>query len=271
MKFLSVITGETYRNGGGQTKTRGGGNAYKNQMLACESQLNLLHNIVKKNNIECDIFFNLYKFNEKFDNEIVNMYSKFPLTGNFNSHPFGEENLIHQTIDLLNQNRSKVEQYLFIFLFRTDHFLKKYFNVVFDVHQKNILFSFPSIPGIPNVKNINELLRDDKVWVDHQIMFIPQKYIPNFLDYKIWNRHESYTYAINNGIIENDLWFFIDTYHSSSTDMTWNPLYHQVGRNEIKTWEDRGYFLDKKTRRPIYKSEDSSYIQLIDNDFTENC
>ena len=181
MKFLCIITGESFRDGEGQTRGRGTGNSYSNQIKASMSQVNFLHFLEEKFNLKCEIFYNFYKFNDEWDDKLVSIYSNFLVNGSFNFFPIGEANLITQTIDLVKKNIN-IMNYTFILFFRVDHYLKNYFYTIFDLNKNQILFSFPSIPGIPTYSiNEHDLLRDNKIWVDHQIMYVPQKFIYKLL------------------------------------------------------------------------------------------
>ena len=56
----------------------------------------------------------------------------------------------------------------------------------------------------------------------------------------------------------------IYTDHSCSTDLEWNPLYIQVGRENNLEWKNKGYYYNPTTNHREYSSD---YINIYDHLF----
>jgi hypothetical protein len=251
-KFVLLIQGETYRLGPQMTRTRGGEESYSLQMEATKSHLSFIRYMKEKFNFDCDIILNFYTLNEEYDNKLISKYSKYIINKNLNKDLIGEKNLFNQSVDLFSQKN--INEYDFILFIRADHYLKEFFIKNFIPFENRILFAFPSLltnsSNSENITNINEV----GMFVDHQIIFVPQKHFDNLTEKKIYNQHSSYVYSVSNGISEDEIWFFVNTLHSSSTDISWNPLFHQIGRKE-KTYEElyeKGYYVDLNTRKAVF-------------------
>ena len=263
-KILLVIQGETYRDGYQGTRTRCTQRSIPLQEAATASHVQFIRALQQNFGYECDVVLNLYSANEELDNKIINLYSQYKIFSNFNKILLGESNLLNQSLQLINNNIINI--YDSILFIRPDLYLKRYFSEIFNPQENKILFA-----------HVNEIcynwhLVSDKTRpaVNHQITYIPKRFFQHLFFNKILFLHDSYLMSLNNGIKEEDIWFFIDTYHSSSTDITWNPIFHQVGREENKVWLDKGYRVDKTTRKPIFIDNDNIYENLINNDFNNN-
>lgn len=235
-KFLLLITGETYRHGPQMTRGRGGQESYKLQMLATESHINFVKFIKLKYDLDCDIICNFYTLSDDYDENLLEKYSNYSIFTHFNSSLLGEDNIINQSIKFANHNN--LNNYKFVLSIRPDHYLKEYFNFIFNPYSNKVLFSFFSTPV--SISDLPSFINNQFLHIDHNIWFTPSKYYSKLIDNQIFKRHESYCLCRSNNI---DVDVMINTIHSSSTDLTWNPLFYQVGRKK-ETYENW---------KPIYK------------------
>ena len=260
-KFLIVSMGETFRYRlDGNHRGRGNSESYDLQMKASESHLKLLDKISEF--CKCDIFYHFYSMNAKFDSDLVELYSskKHKVDGHFTDGLIGENNFYNKTYSLLSQkDLTNYESILFI---RSDFFLKPYFTTIYNYTDPRILFA-----------HVNEICRGYHVnhfnepSVNYMLLHIPNKFFDNLLNGKIMDYHGSYSHCLRNGIVRQDIWFMLDTYHSSNSEIIWNPIFHQVGRNENKDWADRNYRVDYESRQPYLVKNNDIYANLHNNDF----
>lgn len=260
-KFLLVPMGETFRYRlDGDDRGRGTPESYDLQIKASKSHLKLLDSINQF--CECDIFYHFYSINPKFDSDLIDLYKSknYSVSGHFTDGLIGEVNFYIKTYALLCQiNLQDYESILFV---RSDFFLKPYFNSIYNYQDNRILFA-----------HINEICRGyhvnhfDQPSVNYMLLHIPNKFFEQLLSGKIMDYHGSYSHCLRNGIVESDLWFMLDTYHSSNSEIVWNPIFHQVGRHESKEWLDKGYRVDIETRKPFRIENDTIYDNLHNNDF----
>lgn len=261
-KFLFVPMGETFRyRFDGDPRGRGGIESYNLQMEVSNSHLKLLNQI--NNDCETDIFYHFYGMNSQYDEDLVNLYpsKNYNVDGAFTNGLIGEVNFYNKTYDLLGSK--DLSEYKSILFVRADFFLKPYFKNVYDHNDQRILFT-----------HVNEICRGyhldpDGVnpFVNYMIFHVPNRFFDKLLNGQIMNYHSSYAHCLRNGLSHDDIWFILDTYHSSNTEYVWNPIFHQVGRPENKEWIDRGYRVNPETRQPYFIENDNIYSNLKNNDF----
>ena len=262
-KFLLVAMGETFRyRFGGNDRGRGNLESYDLQIRASKSHLELLDKIYES--CECDIFYHFYNMNSKFDSDLVELYSsssnQYKVDGHFTDGLIGEINFYNKTYSLLEQkDLTNYESILFV---RSDFFLKPYFSTIYNYTDPKILFA-----------HVNEICRGyhinhfNEPSVNYMLLHIPNNFFDKLLSGKIIDYHGSYSHCLRNGIPKENLWFMIDTYHSSNSEIIWNPIFHQVGRNESKEWLDMGYRVDCKSMQPYNIKNENIYSNLHNNDF----
>jgi hypothetical protein len=266
-KFLLVINGETYRHGHQGSRERGSEESYKLQGFATKSHLDFIKFISNKFNIKSDVLLYYYKLNDVWDLQFVKSYEPHLKYSVSLENLLGETNLHSSLIDYI-KNNIDINDYKFILFIRPDLYLKKYFLDIFDVQDEKIKFAY-----------VNEITNHlGKSWheesgfpsVNHQIFYVPSKFYSELFSGCVWRNHHSYVFSLDCGLKKEQIDFFIKTYHSSSTSNTWNPIFHQVGREETKFWVDKNFVVDDVTHTPKTVEYDNRYDNLTNNDFTEN-
>tara|TARA_A100001201_G_scaffold141009_2_gene135404 strand:- start:808 stop:1590 length:783 start_codon:yes stop_codon:yes gene_type:complete len=254
-KFLLLITGETYRHGPQMTRDRGGEESYKRQMLATESHINFAKFMKLKYDLDCDIICNFYTLSDDYDKHLSEKYSNYSIFTNFNSSLLGELNAINQSIKFAKDNN--LNNYKFVLSIRPDHYLKEYFNFIFNPYSDKVLFSFVSIPNSASPDDCMSATSNSIVHIDNNIWFVPYKYYSKLSAHKIYYAHNSYNLCRLNDV---DVDVMIDTLHSSSTDLTWNPLFHQVGRKEntYENWKPLSKYYFDNDERKVFSSTNES-------------
>jgi len=266
-KFLLAINGETYRCGPQGSRDRGSQESYDLQNLASYSHIEFIEQMKKKFQINSDVLLYVYKLNEEWDKNFQKKYEEYLKDSIILSDLLGEGKL-HENLLSHIRNKIQFDEYEFILFIRPDLYLKKYFFEIFEITYDKIKFA-----------HINEITDHlGKSWheslghpsVNHQIFYVPNPFYKKLFDNCIWNNHNSYYSTINSGLNNKQIGFFLDTYHSSSTSNTWNPIFHQVGREETKFWVDHDFIVDSDTHKPKKVVYDGRYDHLKNNDFNEN-
>jgi len=266
-KFLLVITGETFRCGPQGSRDRGGEKSFSLQKKASESHIDFIKKIKIKYGFDCDVFFNIYSLNEQSDDVFLKHYDELTKLVNINKELIGEQGLNNQTLHII-KSQLKYDEYDFLLFIRADTYLKNYFFNIFDIENQKITFAHVNEIEDPLGKSWNKTGNGFPA-VNHQILYIPKKFYSDLLDFKIWANHYSYELCMRHGISKDNIGFFIYTHHSSSTDVTWNPIFHQVGRNETKFWVDKKYIVDNITHETIITDNEQIYDNLTNNDFND--
>jgi hypothetical protein len=260
-KLLLCLWGESYRSGPQLSRTRGTNNYSERQLFASQSHIDLIEQIKTNFNISTDIFINSYKLNDTDDNILINFYKNNNVNlikYNFYNEIFpGEAILLNDIYDnICNLLESKENDYEFILFIRIDLYLKKYFrdNIIFD---DKIKFAH-----IDSNININEANATKFKNICQQIMIFPKNFYFVIKNKIIYNAtHEIYNNLLANNISNDNISFFVNTLHVCSTDLSWNPLYVQVGRYYNLHYNKTGIHCD--TINHIY---DNNTNLLIDND-----
>jgi hypothetical protein len=267
-KFLFVISGESFRYGHQGSRGRGGDESYVRQKIAVTSQTNFIDFIKEKYDIDCDLFFSIYKFSENWDNNFFSWYKKPPLFINNYDNLLGE-GMLHSNIISYMYNNINLNNYDFVLFVRADLFLKKYFYEIFDPFCEKVKYAHINEITDKVGKSYNYIPNTEIPAVNHQIFFVPKKYYRNLVYGSLWNNHHSYVTSLRGGLKQSDITFFLNTYHSSSTDITWNPIFHQVGREETDFWVDQKYRVNPETHHPIVVEDTNPYDKLINNDYKD--
>lgn len=282
MSCLICITGESYRNGKQMSRSRGiDENTTNKQLRAIKSHLKLIDKIKDSFNINTDILLNLYTLDNERDNLIIQTYKENinvnNIYSNFKSKLIGCYNLLIDTCNLTKD----LSKYKFVIFIRIDLFLKDYFIEIFTIEDK-IKFAHINEIGIKQTTfNIGMDGWGSSGYVENNILIKPSvnfeiTYIPNKFFYLIENKqifykdeHDSYIHLLNY-ISKTDMELYIYTSHSSSTDIMWNPLFHQVGRKECKKWYCKDLFINPDTLEITYVKDSDIYNNLVNNDFDNN-
>jgi hypothetical protein len=106
--------------------------------------------------------------------------------------------------------------------------------------------------------------RFDKYNICQQIALYPKKYFYTITNKIIYNA----THEIRNKLIEcnfprNDIKYFTNTLHICSTNLGWNPLYIQVGRDNCVEYEK-----NENCKKVEYYYNDDKDIFIKDYDKT---
>jgi hypothetical protein len=259
MRYLFVITGESFRLGlerpirGRSTSAE----ATNQQKLATYSHLRLINHLNKTFNATADIFINSYKLNSTHDAMLLEWYKPYNIIySNFYDALFPSEDLqIVATNKLIYDLDLSV--YDFVLFVRIDIYIKKYFLTRFISLPDSLCYAHLCYNGHG---------------LSQQIMFVPKRYFEYInapIDLNFRCMHWGYE-KIRNHVPDISFDYFINSYHSLSTDDNWNPIYTQVGRPENFT---RTHHFDRclcKDKLCIHLNHDgygwTGRCQTIDDD-----
>jgi hypothetical protein len=254
MRCLFVISGESFRSGGQFSRKRSDDKHTINlQRLASYSHIRLINYVKKAFNINTDILINTYAFTPKCDELLLKLYEPRVIYANFRTSQAFEAQEFHSQTNAFVSNLD-LELYEFIFFIRIDHYIKKYFLSKFKKIDDKIRYG---------------LLDYNSLGAMNDLVYIPKCYFKliNVDIYQnIRNVHGGGQYLVNSvGIYAID--YFINTYHSLSTDYNWNPIFTNVERPESLNNECRGqrYINYKK----VFVENDNEYDHLIGTDTIE--
>tara|TARA_R100000030_G_scaffold65149_1_gene49601 strand:+ start:41 stop:901 length:861 start_codon:yes stop_codon:yes gene_type:complete len=273
-KMLMVIIGETYRH---CRHTRGTEKSYKLQKLATQSHLDFIDSVSNRLGLEIDVCLYIYSMNQDWDNEFIESYRhKLKFNKVLHTTRLGENVIQSRCLSAIKDQNIEEQGYDSILFIRPDLFLKDYFKEVFTdlddkitfAHVNEILSSNKHCGGnksntlgdlpIPIPKDADPNLPT----VSHQIFYVPKKFFNLLFEKKLWHEHFSYYESIKH-ISKDEINFFVDTFHSSCTSITWNPLYYQVNREQCYLWPDNGWKFDHTKAAPVYTGVEM-YTDLID-------
>jgi hypothetical protein len=262
-KILLILWGESYRSGLHMTRTRGTQNYIERQLFASQSHIDFINHIKHTHNVETDVVIKSYKLNEEDDNKLIKFYKDKANLINHMLHDnlFSSESLFlndmyNDTCELIANNC-----YSHVLYIRIDIYLKKYFtkNITFD---EKIKFAFIDSCMLIEKSN-NEKIKN----ICQQIVIYPKSFFYVIQRKIIYNAtHEICNHLIQNNVSENDIVFLVNTLHICSTDMGWNPLFVQVGRNYNALYNNK--LLHQYTIEYIFDNE--SKLLLLDKDKTVN-
>jgi len=272
-KCLFVITGDTFRIGGQRSPERGGEDSYKRQKLATSSHNRFFENIEKKFGVKCDLFFNIYKWEDQYDNDFISWYGDRVVSLNF--HPSrleSEHALVYDTVNRLRD--FGLDDYRFIMLIRPDWYLKKYFVEIFDIDDDRVLYAhldggykMTDNDGVITFADIDGN-QNDVPQICHCITYCPQKHFGIFLDNQVWHWHNSLL-RLKNHVSRKEMGFFINTFHWCCTSLDWNPIYSLVGRGEHLEYKMPNMVYDLETNTVNYTDTIERYKHLMYTDTIE--
>jgi hypothetical protein len=192
------------------------------QKLASYSHLRLINYMKSKLNTDTDMAIYSYTLNPIHDAMLLEWYNPYVVQHNFKgSLSLDEDSFVIETNNkVINMDLSP---YDFIIFIRIDMYIKKYF-----------LLKFTKIDNSIRYGHRDYIRKDTHGGVCHNLIYIPKKDF-NLLGRDIYTNircpHIFASHLLNN-ISDISIDWYIDTYHSLSTDDNWNPLYSQVGRSE---------------------------------------
>ena len=249
MKILITFYGETFRKkGGGQFSRKRSldDTTIKYQNLATESHVRLIEHIKNTFNAYVTVTLLSYTMEDEYDKQLLEKYNckKFELVKDINNPPWetpsshGEINMLKYLSTVFKEERDKNDYNLFI---RLDFYIKEYFLkcLKFD---NTIKFAFPDT-NTHLMKFINQ--SDDNISLDkkkgynflvcHCICQYPKKYYYLLDKYNILKSYHSIFERLSYNVKfdKPDLSFFVNSFHCSSTNYSWNPLYANIGREEL--------------------------------------
>lgn len=251
MKCLLVLTGESFRLGGQMTRSRSDSPESTNrQKIATYSHLRILNYMKSAFNVDTDIFINSYTLNPSHDAMLLDWYKPYVVYSEFKETILESENIL-----VLDTNHKilamGLDEYDFVLFVRIDMYMKKYF--------------FSRFTKLDNFVRYGHL-DCNTGGVCHNLIYLPKKYFSflenNSIENDIRSPHISET-ILKKVIPRIEIDYFIRSYHSLSTDLYWNPLYSQVGRDESFNRENIGERFINNTNVTIH---DSEYDHLLHTD-----
>jgi hypothetical protein len=272
-KCLFVITGDTFRLGGQRSENKGGEESYKRQKLSTDSHLRLFHHIEKTFSIKCDVYLNVYKCSDEYDQQLIDWYGNKVVHTNIHPQRLDSEfALVYDTTHRLRE--FNISEYRFIMLIRPDWYLKKYFLDVFKADDDRVLYAH--LDAGYNMVDNNGIISfidaagnsHDVPHVCHCITYCPNKHFNLFLDNQVWHWHDSLL-RLKHHLSRKEIGFFIDTFHWCCSSLDWNPLYSLVGRSEHLEYKFPNMTYDFETNTVQYTDTIEKYKHLMYTDTIE--
>jgi hypothetical protein len=145
-----------------------------------------------------------------------------------------------------------IDDYDFVLLIRIDFYLRKEFSNCFRFDDKQILFI--------HIDSNIEL--NDNFLVNHGCILYPKYFFNTIKEKIVYNEHHGIkNKLLSSGLTKYDIGYMIRTLHVCSTDLGWNPLYIQVGRDY-----HRGYNSDLQ-----YCHKVEYYFYELSQSFIHDC
>jgi hypothetical protein len=281
-KCLISIFGESYRLGPQTSRDRSPcEKSISFQDKAITSHLEFCSFLKNTFNVDVEVILNIYTMTPELDTRIYEHYSNHPDVSYTHlnilySGPIGEYNLLINTVGHVSQIITY--NYIFVFFTRIDVFLKKYLHTIFDLREKIRFAHLNELGKIHNSFNVGfnvhaiGTVQNDVViepHVNHFIVYVPRKFFSLIYENKLFHSflHGSYN-ELCKIISKDDLDFFLYTSHSSSSDICWNPIFHQVGRFENKSWACKNIVFKMPDLQIIYQDPFTDYDNLSSYDFS---
>lgn len=251
MRCLLVLDGESFRLGPQFTRIRSASpEGISRQKLASYSHIRLINYLKHKFNCDTDVLISSYHFNETCDSMLVEWYKPFIIKCIYFNELFPNENAFHEATNKIVQSFD-LSSYTFILFIRIDYYIKKYFLQRFTEIDDAVRYVHMDYNG---------------GGVVHTIIYLPKIYY-HLLNTPIDTNFRAQSSGLNNikDSVKTDL--FINSYHSGSTNLNWNPVYSNVSRGESFYRENKGerYINGEK----IQGLEDTEYDHLEQTDTIE--
>ena len=256
-KFLFCIIGETYRSGGQMSRKRDKNKKVIDlQIKSINSHIEFINYQKNTNNLHCDVILNLYSLDKQLDSDILQYYQNCNIIKYyFHQKLMGETNLIDNSIDVIKNNIHN--DYEFILFTRADIFLKPYFSNIFYKNHNKIKFSFMNeYLDHNNKRQCGQIINNIHInpSICHVITYNPKRFFTLLFETKfIKKNHDAFKFLIKyfNNQYSQNISLFVNTYHSSSTNLEWNPIFYQVGRKYNTKWNNKNRIIKLDTLESI--------------------
>ena len=125
-KLLVIVNGESFRNGGSNSRDKGDNDFYNlQQKIAVDSHLRLFEFIEINFKMHCYVFINSYVANGH-EQKLLEWYGDKVVYHNFNYCNFTDEHeFINNTVE--NINNVNLNEYEYCLFIRPDYYLKNYY------------------------------------------------------------------------------------------------------------------------------------------------
>lgn len=226
-RALIVLVGESFRVGNQNTRVRGVPEARAQQKLACESHMSFIDHLQRAHGIRADVLVETYT--TPYDGELEAWYAPHLVGAHFHPDVMGYQNLVTRSAGHIP---APAAQYRFVQYIRIDLCLKPAFQEAFKLSSR---LRFSSVCWRQACTLPNGMPR-----VGDMILYIPGNLMHLVAQGHVYLNHEAYYAYMLCGLREDDVGFFINTYHDSDSAKDWNPLYAIANREECGTWHDEG-------------------------------
>ena len=257
-KLLLVFYGETFRNGGQMTRNRDNNiDTIERQFITTDSHIRLINYITNILKINCETALLTYKFIEELDLKLIKLYNPVnyelhddPLNPTWKSRYSTGEAAMLEYLSTCFKNIIINNNYSHVLFIRIDFYIKQYFYECLNFND-SIFFSFPDLnssfeKNFIKYKNMKEFLIADNVDFNicHNISQYPKKFYHLLFEKKILSfTHHIYIYLINNNLVKlEDIDFFIKTFHTSCSNLSYNPIWANSGRKELLIYKDHNTY-----------------------------
>jgi hypothetical protein len=247
-----IMIGESFREGGQNTRVRGTAESFAGQREACLSHVRYIH-VLRALGYDVDVY--IHTLSTSYDADILKWYGasiKGVLfvpsgmnMGSVNGHFHGARRLV----------TDKAQYYVLMFV-RIDLALKDMFLETVNPLAITAL-TFPSVTWkvchmVADCPRMNDMM-----------MFIPAKYFA-VLD-KVVMGHNTWHDLVHlprSGVTHADFQLLLNTLHDSDSAKDWNPLYYIVNRHQEPCWHSKGFVFDELALRPA-QDTDSQYAHVV--------
>ena len=274
MKGLILLKGESFRDGGQDSRKLATEEAYINQKKATKSHLLFLRKLLSQN-VHVDL--NITTYNTVYTDELLKWYSdEFNIIRaciNDNATNFDQVTPIQDSLlsHVINTDSSTslpaLNSYNFIFFLRFDCALKSKFINIFDLKWNTIRFPFVRkwqqvydySPSVHKLNKIKEYISKTNLLyfpvVSDVLWYVPRKYID-----RLFNTSQPYAHPWHSGWADlitnyslsfNDMDVMLNTMHQSNTQFGANPLYSLISRNEYIGKDSNLEIFDKNNIQPF--------------------
>lgn len=254
-KILLMITGESFRDGGQNSRKKDTNISLDTQLLATDTHLKFMSSITNKYNIDFDVQILSYK--TKFQDKLIEKYAKHNTTYKFYDKYYRDRT------QLTNSNKIEniQEKYIGVLVIRPDMFLKDYFIDMFNPFVEKIFYISVCFLYYHTCKNKAPRINDTSI-------YIPSKYFQKiYYDIGIKLYHESIADYLGHGLSLSDFDFWLHSLHDSDSAKDYNPLFYLVSRPINKVWHSYSYEIDNEKFLPelVYKKFNYPDWDIKDN------
>jgi hypothetical protein len=189
--------------------------------------MSFIAHLERVHGIHADVLVESYT--TPYDRELETWYAPHLIGAHFHADVIGYQNLV-----TLSARRIPAAgaHYRFVQYIRIDLCLKPAFLEAFKLSSR---LRFSSMCWRRACTLPNGMPR-----VGDMIMYIPGNLMHLVEQGHVYLNHEAYYAYRACGLSEDDLGFFVNTYHDSDSAKDWNPLYAIANREQCGTWHDEG-------------------------------